>query len=156
MALKSEGRPQSELMKIAVTLTAIASIAQIGSRRPVAAAGRPMPLKQRARRMFCTSAKPTRTIRRIALATPIGTAQTPVRLMAPGCGKGSETNSAAGHGREECRMEQSLEFAETVIGGRPRIARLPRPRHRMEMDLIHPVRECRQGWSASTAIGPSG
>src|SRR5262249_26643961 len=50
----SRGVPHSELMKMAVTLTAIATIAQIGWMNPVAAIGIPIPLKRKARVTFWT------------------------------------------------------------------------------------------------------
>ncbi len=53
-SMNNDGRPHRELMKIAVTLTAIASIAQIGSTSPVAATGMPIPLNAKARKMFWT------------------------------------------------------------------------------------------------------
>ena len=52
--MNSDGRPHSELMKIAVALTAIATIAQTGWTSPVAASGMPTPLKQKASATFCT------------------------------------------------------------------------------------------------------
>ena len=45
----SDGRPHSELRKMAVTLIAIAAMAQIGWMNPVAANGMPMPLNMTAK-----------------------------------------------------------------------------------------------------------
>jgi hypothetical protein len=53
-SMNKDGRPHSELQKIAVTLTAIATIAQTGWTSPVAASGMPMPLRQKASSTFCT------------------------------------------------------------------------------------------------------
>jgi hypothetical protein len=51
---KSLGLPRRELKKMAVTLTAMAAIAQIGWIRPVAASGTPTPLKRMASVTFCS------------------------------------------------------------------------------------------------------
>jgi hypothetical protein len=46
--MNNAGLPHRELQKIALTVTAIATIAQTGWTNPVAASGMPMPLKAKA------------------------------------------------------------------------------------------------------------